>query len=175
MLSPGVSRKAFKDGPPAILRLLAFSVSIFIGCQAVIAQSATLTTKQDVETVSFCDLFRNTDVYQGKTLTVTATYSTGSESQIFFEDACKMPSSEPRAWANAKFTGNNAATRRAFKRLDKFLTKYKTNRAEVTMIALFTDEFASGKIIAGCCRYTLDVKQILSIDKVEPTKVRSSR
>lgn len=56
----------------------------------------------------------------------------------------------------------------AFKKLSKFLKKYMTSEARLTMVAVFRDDYSSGVVQAGRSRYTLDVKQLLAVEKAKP-------
>lgn len=149
-------------------------LATLVASPIVVAQGIP-TGGQKVETVAFCDLFRDVGSYQGKTVMVTSTFGSSLEGAIFFDDACKGSASEP-AVMNAKFSGNDRQTVQAFKRLSAFLKKHKTSQARVSIIAVFRDEYASGVVVAGPPRYTLDVKQLLTVEKVQaPVETNSKK
>ncbi len=153
-------------------RTLAFLLLVLAGSPLGRAQTKPATAVQGYQAVDFCDLVRHADQYNGKTVKVTATYAGGLEGASFSDDACKKSETESEAQvtANAKFTGSSSETAEAFKKLSKFLDKNKTHQAEVTMIAVFTDEFSSNRIKGGAdfSRYTLQVKRLLAIEPVQP-------
>jgi len=135
------------------------------------AQAAVANTMGRVEEVNFCDLMGHPDLYSGKTVQVTAVYAVGFHEAIFFDDACKESPSGPHPLARAKFSGDEHETAAAFETLRKALRRYKASEARVTIVALFGDT----NVLAGCCRYALDVKRVLAVEKVKPPAETNSK
>jgi hypothetical protein len=151
-----------------VRRTLAAALLILIAIHWTKAQSKAADTALGIETVDFCDLMRHPDHYDGKTVKVTATYADGLETAIFFDDACKESEAEPYVIAAATFPEKNSGSSQAFKKLTKFLHKYKVAEARMTIIAAFTDEYSPKQELARLSgpRYTLEVKQCLTVRTV---------
>jgi hypothetical protein len=134
------------------------------------AQDQAATGIQDYQTVEFCNLVRHPDQYDGKRVKVTATYVGHFHGASFYDDACKKSQSDPEVMANAKFKGDDVESMQAFNKLSKFLDKYRIDTARITMIAVFTDIKSTNMIIVcvGCYRFTLQVKQILAMERIKP-------
>jgi hypothetical protein len=154
---------------------LAFLLLVLAGSPLVRAQNGDATT-QETETVNFCDLIRHPDLYNGKKVTVTAKYVVGFHEAIFYDDACKKSGTESEAevTANARFAGDSVGTVKAYKKLSKFLNKYKTKQAKVTMVAVFSDDWYPDRITSGA-RFTLQVQQLSYVGPVEFPAANSSK
>jgi hypothetical protein len=152
--------------------MLAALPLILFGIQLATAQAAA-PQPQALETVNFCDVIRHPDQYNGKTVKVVATYASGLEGAILFDDACGTSSKHGgETTANAKFTGNDRETVQAFKTLAKFLKKNRIGIAQVTMIAVFT-ELPSVVIAGPGSHYSLNVRQLLDVQKLNPRTSRT--
>jgi hypothetical protein len=149
----------------AMRKVLAVLLLTLAGIQPARAQSTAATTPQTVEPVSFCDLMRHPDQYEGKTVKVTATYVADLEGASFFDEGCKKSESLPKVMANAKFTRNSDGTNK----LTEFLRKKKLvpALASATIVAVFIDEYAGNRITgcSHCSRYTLEVTEVLAVEK----------
>jgi hypothetical protein len=171
-----VSRLAMKYwATHSMRRTLAFLLLVLAGSPLVRAQNRDTTT-HETETVIFCDLIRHPDLYNGKKVTVTATYFVGFHEAIFYDDACKKSGtqSEAEVTANAGFASSNVGAVKAYKKLSKFLDKYKTKQAKVTMVAVFSDDWYPDRITSRA-RFTLQVQQLSDVGRVEFPTSNSSK
>lgn len=153
----------------------AFVLLVLAGSLPAKAQNQASTSQQESQAVDFCNLVRHPERYDGKKVKVTATYFSDLEGAIFFDDAC--PKSQPYEdmTANVKFAkGEEGAA--AFKKLKRFLIKHRVHVARVTTVATFSYPFLSGKIdqCAGCSSYTLEVSQILALERISPPSAKKS-
>jgi hypothetical protein len=114
------------------------------------------------EKASFCELVTHPENYDGKTITFTATYGSGMEGSIFFDDTCKRTKPDDDVTTLATFTRTNY---KFGSPLDKKLLKLlkKTDRVQVTVVGIFLDgkERVFGHM--NCCRYKIEVQQLLDV------------
>jgi lipocalin len=151
--------------------VVAALVFMIVGVQSTKGQNTAATATQIIDTVTYCELIEKPDRYYGKAVRVTATYSVGTHDAIFFDDACHKQQDRPNSLTVAKFVeDSDEAHIRNFEMLSKALKKYKTQQVQLTVIAVFGDEY-SPVIHAGCCRYRLEVKQLLAVERVKPNSV----
>lgn len=110
---------------------------------------------ESVETVSFCDLFRDPARYVGRTVETTAIYTKDLERVTFSDTGCT-----PHAWANVLFTDGTRGT----KKIGKALRKHKLRPAPltVTVVATFIDEYSGSYITFRGHQYSLKVKEVIS-------------
>jgi hypothetical protein len=152
-------------------KILATLPLVLVGLQCAAPQAKVAIAAQGIEAVSFCDLIRRSDEYNGKTVRVAGTYGHGPEGSSFVDHACDKFQSESRmAEADATFNGNDEGAVQAYKKVAKFLKKHRTTQAQVTVIAVFSD-LEHPDVLLGYSRYKLDVKQVLSVERMNaPTK-----
>jgi len=154
-------------------RAIAFLVLVLSCSQFTGAQTGSAIKEQSVQTVDFCDLFRYPARYEGKTVKVTATYSVDMENAAFYDEGCRKSDAVSAFFANAKFSSNSGD-----KKLWKILRRQKLapRLARVSMLAVFVDEWAGGHstICPGCSRYTLEVTQILTAEKIKQNSPTSN-
>lgn len=144
-----------------------FLVLALVGGSLARAQTPVRVTAQEMQTVDFCNLVRHSEQYDGKTVKVTATYIPSFHTALFVDDACKKSRPYEEVTANARFANGESGTA-AFKKLDRFLRKYRIGSARVTMIAIFRDPLLSGTFegCSGCSEYILEVEQILTMERI---------
>lgn len=156
-------------------RTIAFLATALVGGSLARAQTQAPISAQVSQTVDFCTLVRHPEQYDGKTVKVTATYAPRFHSAIFLDDACKKTQPYEEVTTNARFAkGENGTV--AFKKLDRFLSKNRITGATVTIIAIFSDPLLSGIIegCSGCSEYTLEVQQILAVERIKPPSAKGS-
>lgn len=159
MAAIGYATQMSTVGAFALLALLATG-------QLASAQARVLVDEQEVLVGDFCALYHSADIYIGKTVRVTATYSVGFHQAIFYDEACRV-SSERHFTVKATFTDERAGIE-AVNRLDRFLKHAKANVARVSVIADFRDDYPSGAVPGGSPRYSLQVRHLLSVETVRP-------
>jgi hypothetical protein len=138
------------------------------GVQTQKPQNQASIVERGTGLVSFCDLFRNSERYNGATVQVSATYVQGFHEATVYDEECRETPSGHHF--EAKFTSDSKTDLSA---LSKFLKKNKTKEAQLTIIAIFHDDLVSGVIRAGCCRYSLEVKQLVAVGKAAGEKTDS--
>ena len=143
---------------------------IVIGIQFAMTRGQIPTSTQEIQTVSFCDLIRHPAEYNGKAVKVSATYALGIEGAIFFDHGCEKPALGSETTANAEFRGKDKGTTQAFGKLMKFLRQNRISTAQVTIIATFTN--LEPVVIAGRSRLTLNVKQLLAVEKTNSSEAQ---
>jgi lipocalin len=155
-------------------RTTGFLVLALVGGSLARAQTQARVSAQENQTVDFCELVRHPEQYDDKKVKVTATYAPSFHTALFVDDACKKSRPYEEVTANARFANGESGTA-AFKKLDRFLRKYRIGSARVTMIAIFRDPLLSGIIeeCSGCSEYMLEVEQILAVERIEPPRAKS--
>lgn len=111
-----------------------------------------------------CELVANADKYAGKPIKVRAILASGMEFTVLRDDTCQ-PAPGSGKQVLATFSEGYNSESPVAKKLTKLL---KTKRqAQVTVVGEFDDP---GHAIGhqNCCRYKLEVQQILAVDAVKP-------
>lgn len=116
-------------------------------------------SKRLVDSVQFCQIVEQAEMYNGRTIEVTGTYATAVDGNSFFDGDCDE--------ARATFPGDTAGTVQALEKIAKFLKKRKTSEARITVIAVLRDDHASGVVRVGVSPYTFQVKKLLAISRVK--------
>jgi hypothetical protein len=150
-----------------------FSIVLLALINSAVAQTATneashATSSQEVK-VTLCDLMAHPGDYAGKPVTVKATLARGMEFSIFTDEACQ-PVPDKAKLILAKLNSNQFESPIG-KKLSKLLKQKQ--RAEVTVVGVFTDP---GRFIGhqNCCRYALEVQQLLSVQELKAKLDRES-
>lgn len=99
------------------------------------AQNGATTKEESVQSVDFCDLFRDPARYNGKTVKVTATYVSDLEGARFLDESCKQFESLPEVTTNARFLTHVSGT----EKLDELIRKTKLvpKVTRVSIVAFF--------------------------------------
>jgi hypothetical protein len=150
-------------------KLLWLWLLFLIGGHPEFAQSGFAPRRQEVEKPTLCDLVRHPDQYGGKIVTVSTMLSSSKEGSILYDDACKASPSETDVIADLVFSkGNYSFGSTLDKKLHALLKK--EGQARVSIVALFVDarERTFGHL--NCCRYRLEVQQLLAVDRVRQTR-----
>jgi hypothetical protein len=123
--------------------------------------------QRDQEVVSLCTLLEHPNEYNGKTVTVTATFAGGEEFKIFTDDTCQQkvnPESGKTDLVKAAFSQAGYDSKSAlYKKLVKLLKK--SQPAQVTVVGKFIDP---GKYFGHqlCCRYQLEIQRLISVEEI---------
>ena len=144
------------------------------------AKTNRATISEVPPTVSFCDLMRHPDNYDGKIVVVSATLGNNHEYSYFFDDTCKASSSQDEVYALSTFNkGTYKFGSPLDRKLDKLLGnkdgKLQVRRAWVKVVAIFTDGKSSAFGHMNCCRYKLEVQQLVAVDREKPTTAEKSK
>lgn len=144
------------------MRIIWFAVSMILAMPPAFEQNGPEPNTASPEKASFCELVRHPEKYDGKTITSTATYGSGMEGSIFFDDTCKGMAATDDVIALATFSRTNYKFGTP---MDKKLLKLlkKTDRVQVTVVGIFFDgkERVFGHM--NCCRYKIEVQQLLDV------------
>lgn len=147
-------------------RTLTCLALLLFGSRLAAAQHGTVTKEEVVQPVEFCDLFRDTARYNGKTVKVTATYVSDLEGARFLDESCKQSQSLPEVTTNARFSTNVSGLEKLNSLLREIRLVPKVVR--VSIEAEFIDEYREDRetCLAGCSRYTLEVERVLTAEKI---------
>ena len=131
---------------------------------SAVAQTAKHERSADEPTTTVCELLANASRYNGKSVTVKATYASGEEYAILKDDSCQ-PAPDKTKLVLATFSSKYQFKSALDKKLHKIVKK--DQQAEVTVIGIFTDP---GHNIGhqGCCRYKFEVQQLLNVEEARP-------
>lgn len=131
---------------------------------SALAQTAKHEKSADEPATTLCDLLANASGYNGKSVTVKATYASGEEYAILKDDSCQ-PAPDKTKLVLATFSSKYQFKSALDKKLHKLVKK--NQQAEVTVVGIFTDP---GHNIGhqGCCRYKLEVHQLLDVEEATP-------
>jgi hypothetical protein len=151
------------------------TIFVLVGC--MVAQQTTTQQARSSEDsqpqVTLCDMVANPDIYDGKTVKVTATLLAGIEdAAVFIDDSCR-PALEKSTQIVADFKQGEYSYRSSIaKRLTKLLKKKQ--QAAVTVLAVFA---AQGHYIGhqNCCRYRLEVQRLLAVKELKPEAVHDRK
>jgi len=123
----------------------------------------TMFQAQGAEIVGYCELIKHPDRYNGKTVTVKATYGSGMEFSVFFDDECGKSTPNEDVIALATFSENARSNSLLYKKLRKVLKK--SDEAQMTVVAKFTDGKSRVFGHQMCCRFCLEVLEILAVEE----------
>jgi hypothetical protein len=117
--------------------------------------------------VAFCELVRHPELYDNKLVEFSAIYASNFELAIF-ENDCAKTNSEDDVIAQAYFgeaiyKHKSPIDKRAYKLMRKGLVR-------VRAIGMFTDFNAHGISLIPCCRYKIEVQQLLDVERVAPDR-----
>lgn len=112
-----------------------------------------------------CELVSDPDKYAGKPIKVRAVLASGPEFAVLRDDTCQpVPASGKRLLAT--FSEDYDSESPLAKKLSKML---KTKQqAQVTVIGKF-DDLGHATDHQNCCRYKLEVQQVLTVNEVKPS------
>jgi hypothetical protein len=117
--------------------------------------------------VAFCELVRHPELYDNKLVEFSAIYASGPELAIF-ENDCAKTNSQGDVIAEASF---NPTTYKHGSPIDKRARKLlRKGAVRVRAIGMFTDFKAHDIDISPCCRYKIEVQQLLDVEKVAPDR-----
>jgi hypothetical protein len=127
--------------------------------------------------ISFCDLLRHPDQYDGKVVIVTATMVRNFEYSSMFDETCKAQSPGDEVSALVIIQENRIVSKETkYEVLDTPLQQklnniLRTSQARVTMVALFT---AASKPpsdgqekCVSCMRFKLEGQRLLAVHKLK--------
>jgi hypothetical protein len=114
-------------------------------------------------TITMCDLLAHPSDYNGKSVTLKATLSSGMEFSIFTDDACQPQAEKTKLVLATYGTGYQFKSTNG-KKLSKLLNTKR--QALVTIIGVFNDP---GHNIGhqNCCSYSLQVQRLLSLEEIK--------
>ena len=143
-------------------KLLPLVTLVLLG--SALAQTANHKKSADEPATTVCDLLANASRYNGKSVTVKATYASGEEYAILKDDSCQ-PAPDKTKLVLATFSSKYQFKSPLDKKLHKLVKK--NQQPEVTVVGIFTDP---GHNIGhqGCCRYKLEVHQLLDVEEAMP-------
>jgi hypothetical protein len=135
----------------------------FFPC-AFASQEGSGRIRQDDRVIPFCELIRHPEQYHGKLIRTTAMLASGPEISAFYDDACKQSHPEEDVVAVPTFANGYRFDSGLDNKLRKIEKKHLI--ARVTVLAVFTD--SGGRIFGhmACCRYKLEIQQLLAVDRV---------
>jgi hypothetical protein len=143
---------------------LTLSVLLLVGVIPWRAQRNPGTPGREPDKTGLCDLIRNPDRYDGRVVTVSTTLGSGPEGSIFFDDSCKSSVSQPDVIANVAYSKEYNFETKLDKKLRTLLKK--SGHAQVTVVGRFIDWKVRGLGSDSCCRYQIEVQQLLAGDPV---------
>jgi len=140
--------------------LLFFLMSPFL----VISIQAHASTELDI--ADFCQMVKTPEAYDGKTIAFPVIYATSEEGSIVFGEHCKKSNPEEDIIAQSTFSATYKHDSPLDKKLERVLRK--RGRAKITLLAKFIDGKTRVFGHMNCCRYKVEIQQILDVQ--EPQK-----
>ena len=117
------------------------------------------------ERVEFCQLIRKSELYDGKTIILKATYGGGIEGSVVFDEACRKTTSEDNVITLAAFSPteyrHGTPVDKKFQRLLK-----KGFNVNLTVRAIFVDGKTRVFGHLNCCRYRIEIQELMDVEAV---------